>query len=260
VESSQISTAGSGLTGREIIRIVNRYIGVDGGYLADFTYRTHADFYPEYCDLDLDPFEYLEHGTTRERFICVLRKSPPHVQAKIVRGVLEKYPAGSEEHRTEASRDELVKMAERLERGGMVAGSPPAFTSEVVVRAIEDVEALLQKGGPTSAVDRVHTSLHGHLRYLCGKAGIACDREASMVALLKKLRSEHPKLQHLGPRSQDIGRILNASVSILDVLNPVRNNASVAHPNEQLLGRDEAQLVINVGRTLLTYLDSKVAE
>jgi hypothetical protein len=43
-------------------------------------------------------------------------------------------------------------------------------------------------------------------------------------------------------------------------LNPVRNNASVAHPNEQLLGRDEALLVINVGRTLLSYLDAKVAE
>jgi hypothetical protein len=81
-----------------------------------------------------------------------------------------------------------------------------------------------------------------------------------MVALLKKLRNEHPKLQHLGPRSQDIERILNASGSILDVLNPVRNNASVARPNEQLLGRDEALLVINVGRTLLTYLDAKVAE
>ena len=40
-----------------------------------------------------------------------------------------------------------------------------------------------------------------------------------MVALLKKLRNEHPKLQHLGPRSQDIERILNASGSILDVLN-----------------------------------------
>jgi hypothetical protein len=51
--------------------------------------------------------------------------------------------------------------------------------------------------------------------------------------------------------------VLNASGSILDALNPLRNNASVAHPNAQLLGRDEAQLVINVGRSLLTYLDAK---
>ena len=43
------------LTRQEVLKVVNRYIGVDGGYLGDFSYRTHADFYPEYCDLDTDP-------------------------------------------------------------------------------------------------------------------------------------------------------------------------------------------------------------
>ena len=258
MESAQASAAG-GLTNREIIRIVNRYIGVSGGYLGDFSYRTHADFYPEYCDLDINPSD-LETGTTRERFIHILETSPPHAQAKIIRGVVEKYPAGSDPLRTEAAQDDLEEIATRLERGGMVVGAPPALTSEVVRRAIDDVEALLQQGGPTSAVDRVHTSLHGHLRYLCDEAGIAYDREDTMVALLKKLRKEHPKLQDLGPRSQDIQTVLNASGSILDALNPVRNNASVAHPNEELLGRTEAQLVINIGRSLLTYVDAKIAE
>jgi Abortive infection C-terminus len=251
--------SGVGLTNREIIRIVNRYIGVSGGYLGDFSYRTHAEFYPEYCDLDLNPFDYLEEGTTRDRFITVLQGSLPPVQAKIVRGVLEKYPIGSDELRTQAAYDELVAMAERLERGRMVTVVPPAFTSAVVARALDDAEALLREAGPTSAVDRVHTSLHGHLRYLCDEAGIVYDRDATMVALLKKLRNEHPKLRSDGPRDQDIERILNASGSILDVLNPVRNNASVAHPNAELLGRAEAELVVNVGRSLLAYLDAKVS-
>jgi hypothetical protein len=39
----------------------------------------------------------------------------------------------------------------------------------------------------------------------------------------------------------------------------VRNQASVAHPNEELLGDAEAHLVINVGRTLLNYLDAKLS-
>jgi len=255
---TQTSRASSGLSNREIIRIVNRYIGVSGGYLGDFSYRSHDDFYPEYCDLDLNPFDYLKEGTTRERFIRVLEESPPHVQAKIVRGVVEKYPAGSDELRTEAAQDELLAMAERLQRGGIVAVSAPAFTSEVVVRAIDDAEALLQRGGPTSAVDRIHTSLHGHLRYLCDEAQIPYGRDETMVALLKKLRQGHPKLRNLGPRTNDIETVLKASGSILDALNPVRNNASVAHPNQDLLGRNEAQLVINVGRSLLGYLDGKL--
>ncbi|OLE26141.1 MAG: hypothetical protein AUG49_08880 [Catenulispora sp. 13_1_20CM_3_70_7] len=257
--ASAATYATGGLSPREIIRIVNRYIGVSGGYLGDFSYRTHAEFYPEFCDLDVNPFDYLEQGTTRDRFIRVLEKSPPHIQAKIIRGVLEKYPVGTDELRTETSGAELIAMAERLARGGMVPGTTPVFTSDVVLRAIEDVEALLQRGGPTSAVDRVHTALHGHLRYLCNEAQIPYAREATMVSLLKKLLSAHPKLQSLGPRATDITTVMRAFSSVLDALNPVRNNASVAHPNERLLGREEASLVINAGRTLLSYLDAKLA-
>jgi hypothetical protein len=106
----------------------------------------------------------------------------------------------------------------------------------------------------------VHTSLHGHLRYICDEAGTLYDREDTMVRLLKKLRQAHPKLQDLGPRASDIETVLKTSGSILDAPNPVRNNATVAHPNAHLLGRNEAQFVINIGRSLLTYLDGKVVE
>jgi hypothetical protein len=265
VENARVSAAEAGsaagrsktgLSNKEIIRIVNRYIGVEGGYLGDFSYRTHADFYPEYCDLEIDPYQY--EGTTRERFIAILSSLPAHDQAKVVRAVIERFPVGGSPLRTEAARDELLEIVERLESGGLVPGSAPALTSDVVLRAIGDAEALLQKGGPTSAVDRVHTSLHGHLRYLCDESGVVYATDDSVVALFKKLRQGHPKLRDLGPRGQDIEKILNACSSILDALNPVRNRASVAHPNEDLLGRNEAQLVINVGRSLLSYLDGKL--
>jgi Abortive infection C-terminus len=255
------TSSAAGLKKGEILGIVYDYIGVDAGYLGDFTYQSHVHFYPMYCDLEIDPFEYLQQGTTRERFILVLEKSPPDVQAKIVRGVLAKYPVGTSPLRTDAARDRLVAMAERLERDSavMVSAGVPAFTSEVVVRAIDDAETLLQTSGPQSAVDRVHTALHGHLGYLCDEAHIAYDREDTMVGLLKKLRKAHPRLRDLGTRARDIDTVLKASGSILDALNPVRNNASVAHPNAALLGREEAHLVINVGRSLLVYLDNKIA-
>jgi hypothetical protein len=35
------------MTGQEIVRLVNKYIGVStDGYLGDFSYRTHKEFYP----------------------------------------------------------------------------------------------------------------------------------------------------------------------------------------------------------------------
>jgi Abortive infection C-terminus len=133
----------------------------------------------------------------------------------------------------------------------------PEITNEVVLRALTDAENLIQSSGPTSAVDRVHTVLHGYLIAVCDEAGIAYGERQTMVALLRKLEAEHPKLANLGPRSQNIKTVLNASASILDALLPVRNRGSMAHPNAGLLGEPEAGLIINIGRTPLHYLDAK---
>ena len=126
---------------------------------------------------------------------------------------------------------------------------------------MQDAENLIQtqSSGPTSAVDRVHTVLHGYLIAVCDGAGIAYGERQTMVALLRKLEAEHPSLADLGPRAQDIKTVLNSSASILDALLPVRNQGSMAHPNAELLGEPEARLIINVGRTLLNYLDAKLS-
>jgi hypothetical protein len=252
----------SGLTNAEIVRIVNRYIGVAGGYLGlpeRFTYRTHADFYAEYCDLsvDLSPFE----GTTRETFMAVLASLPPRDQARVLRGVIERFPpdeTGAPKARP-ATHAALLSYIERLESGPLLASLTPQITSDVVLRALQDAENLIQTSGPTSAVDRVHTVLHGYLIAVCDRAGVAHGERDTMVALLRKLEAGHPKLAELGPRAHDIKTVLNASASILDALLPVRNQASVAHPNALLLGEPEARLIINVGRTLLNYLDAKLS-
>jgi hypothetical protein len=44
-----------GLTEQEVMIIVNQWIGVRGGYLSDFTYRTHGECYAEYCGVDAKP-------------------------------------------------------------------------------------------------------------------------------------------------------------------------------------------------------------
>ena len=66
-------------------------------------------------------------------------------------------------------------------------------------------------------------------------------------------------MAQVGTGSEEIGRVLQACATIMDALNPLRNKLSVAHPNEQLLGDDEAMLVVNITRTLLHYFDAKFA-
>ena len=242
------------------MKVVNRYIGVSGGYLGDFSYRTHAEFYPEYCDLDIDPHQL--DGTTRERFIEIFESINNTSKAKMLRGVIERFPVGEDEApktRTESLKKQLLEVVEKYAGASPVESPNTTITSPIVERAISDAEHLINSNGATSGVDRIHTAIHGYLIAACESKNIDQPKEATTNALLKLLRKHHPKLQGEGHRQQDIDQLLNSSAAILNALNPLRNQASVAHPNKQLLGKSEAMLVINITRSLLHYLDSKLA-
>ncbi len=131
------------------------------------------------------------------------------------------------------------------------------ISNEVIERAIADVEVLILSRGAVSGVDRIHTALHGYLRAICIRENIVYSKDDSIVKLFKLLRQQHPKLQSTD-RTQDIDRLLQSFAGILDSLNPIRNHASMAHPNENVLERNEALLFINVVRTLLRYIDEKL--
>jgi hypothetical protein len=245
-----------GLKNSEIHRVVYKYIGVSqDGYLADFRYRTHHQFYIE-LDLDIDP--NLLGGTTRERFTKILSESRPEVQARILEGVLQRFPVGSSDLRTEKMAAEISGWVLRLRSGNQVGQPALQITSEVVECALKDAEELLHTRGATSGVDRIHTALHGYLRVVCASADLSCSEDASLTDLFKVLRQSHPCFRNMGPRDGEIERVLRALATILDSFNPLRNKASVAHPNAALLAQPEAMLVINTARTILRYVDEKV--
>ena len=248
-----------GMTRREIVRLVKNYIGVTDGYLGDFSYRTHEDFYPEFCELDISP-KALPSGTTRERFEQILGNSPPSVQARIIRGILKKYPPEeASELRTQEMHDEFMQVAARLDGISPVATPSTTYTSAIVERTLQDAESLIKSNGATSGVDRIHTAMHGYMRAVCDAEGITYSRDATNNALFTLIRTQHPAFSRPGPRPQDITQILRAMNSMMDVLTPIRNQASAAHPNENLLEPAEAMLVINITRTMLHYIDTKLS-
>jgi hypothetical protein len=249
----------TGLTSSEVVKIVNRYIGVSGGYLGDFSYRTHADFYPEFCDLEINP--YAIEGTTRERFISILSNAVPRDQAKIVRGIVERFPIGGAQApstRTSELREWMLATADRVEHAAPVASHSPAQTSAVVERAIADAETLLRTSGASSGLDRVHTALHGFLLCACENASISFPEGATLATLLKLIRNQHPAFGTDPVRRQEITQILRTLGSVVDALSPLRNNASAARPNKALLDEPEAMLAINSARTILHYVDARL--
>jgi hypothetical protein len=246
----------SGLSGAEIAHVVNAYIGVSGGYLNGFTYRGLDEFYPLYCGLDIDPSSF-PGSTTRERFISVMRTSEPHAQARILRGLLEKVPQPTASGPHVMSCQEVEALIGRLE--GLPVPHPQLANPRAIVeRALQDARTLLERRDAVSAVDRLHTALHGYLRGACDDAGITYEADARATRLLRLLRENHPALQREVARSEEVGRVLMSMGSVVDAMGTIRNTASVAHPNESLIGDAEAMLVVNACRTILHYLDSKL--
>lgn len=244
------------LKSSEIHWVVNQYIGVDDGYLGDFSYKTHREFYSAYCDLSIDPDELT--GTTRERFIHILSSADAPAQAAILRGVSRKYPYGSTVYRTKVKNAKLSKFIAQCNDAAAVSPTDFKTASEIVQRAIADVAALLASGGPTSAIDRIHTAIHGYLKNACASERITLPPDASITATFKLLRQHHARLQGSSEQHESITRVLNSFASVLDSLNFVRNRRSMAHPNEALLDAPDALLFINAARTLLQYLDARL--
>lgn len=247
------------LTRPEIFMITNSYIGVSGGYLGDFSYRTHEEFYPYFCDLNISPAAY--EGTTRQKFLIILEKSDVTTQAKILKGVIKKYPVDFFPEEVREAKQKMAKeigeLIRRLESGQAVASEQLTITNETVERAIQDTKILIEKNGATSGVDRIHTALHGYLKEVCKQAGIALTDDENLTQVFKKLKANHPKLQQGGHRQGDIDQIISSFSNTLDKLNPIRNKASLSHPNEELLEEDEAMFVVNSAQTVLNYLNRK---
>jgi len=130
--------------------------------------------------------------------------------------------------------------------------------SEIVEKALQDAQTLLASNGPVSAVDRVHTALHGYLKHQLDQRYINFKPDAGITELYKILRENTSELKELGERSEEINKMLRSLASILDALNPIRNRASVAHANDDLLGEAEAKFVINIVSSILHYLDHKL--
>jgi hypothetical protein len=134
----------------------------------------------------------------------------------------------------------------------------PDITTEVIERALLDAENLIHSSGPVSAVDRVHTAIHGYLRAVCQLSGISTTPDADLPRLFKLIREQHPAFNVADPHGSHILQTLRGIATILDALSPLRNRGSMAHPNPALLGEAEAMLAVNCGRTLLHYLDAKL--
>lgn len=137
---------------------------------------------------------------------------------------------------------------------------PSRSKLKVVRKALKDAEDLLKAGGPSSAFDRLHTALHGYLKETCDKASLSYGAQPSITELFKAIRTTHPAFAGTGAHADALKKVTNGMASSLDGLNTLRNQASVAHPNEELLDEVDGALAVNATRTIFNYVSGKVGD
>jgi hypothetical protein len=237
--------------------VTRRWIGVHQGYLGDFSYRTHHEFYPDYCDIE-DIDSYRVEGTTRVRFETILMRETPARQSRILRGVLKKFPNPHDKTREAEHSRRLQDLIARCEGGIPIEPVKPAEGRVIVELALREAEDRIREGEPLSAVDRMHTAFAGFLEGIAAERKVETGKDAPTTKVFKLLRLACPELRPARQHGEQIERVLNSLASVMDALNPLRNHGTLAHANEHLIEAAEAMLYVNAVKTLMHYLNSKL--
>ena len=118
---------------------------------------------------------------------------------------------------------------------------------------------MFRERGAKSAIDRVHTAIHGFLKSACRQAHIPMEKDTSITQCFKLLKNSHPAFQQVEvAHDPDVIKVLGALSTIIDTLNHLRNRASLAHPNETILDEAESHLIIDSAKTFLRYVSARL--
>lgn len=251
------------LTKGEIYQLVNDYISVRRGYLGDFSYRSHADFYPYYCDLDIDPDEL--DGTTRERFIRILESATPAEQAKIVKGIFRKYPveyfSDEEQGRKRAVYSRFRAIIERLEKtssrpsddvvSAVIERYDADYVREVWQRALER-----RAEDPEAAITAARTLLESACKHILDDLDVEYDDKFDLPKLYS-LTAKHLNLAPSQHTEQVFRQVLGGCQAVVEGLAYVRNRLSDAHGKGRRPVKPaprHAELAVNLAGTTATFL------
>ena len=130
-----------------------------------------------------------------------------------------------------------------------------AKKSEIIQKAVEDANVFIREGKYDSSMDRVHTALHGYLRELLVEHKIAFKEDDSLPALFTKLYHYYSNSIQPVAVGERVKGILRSASGMINAVNELRNNNTIAHPNGQLIQAREAHLVIRLVNAVVDYIE-----
>jgi len=233
--------------------VIERYLGMSGGYVLDFGDRTFGAFVSATVGIEINCEKYYTRGTSKaNRVRSFLEQESPHLVAKLLEGFVEykSQVLNIVDSDTTKVLDIAngLRSAHGIDLDKLVPNAPGKEFDSLAQSAKECIE----RGEPEVGLDRLHTFLTKYIRNLCETHGIATGTKPlnSLYGEYMRWLKDNDKLE-----SNMTLAILRACNLTLEKFNDVRNNQSLAHDNV-ILNKTEAYFIASHVIALVSFLNA----
>lgn len=239
-------------------RKLERALGMESGFVLNFSNRTFEDYFRDVAGIDIYDKKYdLASGSKANRMRAFWNKEGNHLVAKILEPIFHNWDDFETYGSFDPPSEECLRIVDRLKAYAPISDvgalAAPVDADESFDAVARHVREAIDRDEPELALDRLHTYLMKYMRRLCGARGIETTRDKPLHSLmgeyLKVLRAQG------SIESEITERILKSTISVMEALNRVRNEQSLAHDNE-LLNHDESLLIFGHVASMVRFLDA----
>lgn len=238
-------------------RRLEKLFGMGSGYLLNFSNQTFADYFSDVAHIDIYDDKYAYRGQSKaNRMRAFWEREDNHTVVRALTPLIDgwddfpTYGFDSPSAEVVAILDRLRDLNSVTDMDALVAPPDGDEAFETVARHVREA---IERNEPEAAIDRLHTYLMKYMRRLCSRRGIEIARDKPLHSLmgeyLKALRDQNVI------ESDITHRILKSTISIMEALNKVRNERSLAHDND-LLDHDESLLVFAHVASVVRFLET----
>ena len=238
------------------MRLVDEVLGMQQGYVLDFTDASFNHFVKAAFNIDITAWMYTQDGASKaKRLRAFLRALVPGAQAEVLRKFwvyrqrrAEIYPA-----LPPAIERQFLEMVAALEGGGSsidLDGVEKFSDDPTLGELVDAIEREIQANAPHAALDRLHTYTMKKFADLLRADGVEVSAKDSLHGRAGRYINALRRSGQIGEVSDQIAK---SATQIFERFNDVRNNRSLAHDN-QLLGKAEGRYVFEAVLSLLRFI------
>lgn len=241
---------------------IEKFLGMNTGYVMDFSDRTFQEFVGTAVGLDIDDKKYHYASNSKaNRLRQFIKVEPNYTVGKLLSAFCDFWQSKVHNGEIDPQDDEKIyqeclKISSKLKEESIVdhidAIQPNVDDRDFNVLA-KLIRESIEKNEPETALDRLHTFTFRYLRELCEKHHIPYEKANPLNAIFGKYVKY--LIDEKLIESTMTEKILKYSINVFEAFNDIRNNKSFAHDNP-VLNYQESVLIFNNVSNSIKFIES----